>query len=333
MMEERDETRIFGPHYTNEPTTIRKLRAFSADFKHRKPVHVYLSNLAIADEFGCEGVPDNLLSNAMDQLRRLANGIMSPMDAFCEKYEAEGAQHDYAVSVYGTDVVVNTYGSMHKVKFPADGEEEEEEGEEVGGVVREAAELVMAASVQATGYEVVQQVEALRNVYVWEYSVSDVKRVAGEGKETALQMYARVAGAALKCAAERTKEVLREMGVAEEDMLRYVSEHVGKKEGVYFAAVESVGGVQKGVKDISYSAFEEERGGGGELVSVAATVEWLRNVGRLGFASNVLECGPAGEKVGRKVIVQASEGTGLVAVPEANGKIVDGALEEEAFIC
>lgn len=331
MMEERDETRIFGPYYTDETTTISKLRAFFANFKQGKPVHVYLSSLGIADEFGCDGAPDNVISNGMDQLRRLANAITPPMDEFRESIEAEGAQHDYIVSVYGTDVVVNTHGSEHKVKFPED--DGGEEGEDIGGVAREAAELVMKASVQATGYDMGQQVNALKNVYVWDYPVSDVKRVAGEGKEAAIERYARVAGAALKCAAERTKDVLKELGVTEEDMLRYVSEYVGKQEGVCFAAVESVGGVQKGVKNISYSAFEEEREGAGDSVSVAATVECLRNTGRLGFANNLVEAGPAGEKVGKRIIVEASEGTGLLTVPEAEGKLVDGALEENAFVC
>lgn len=339
MIEERGETRIFGPHFSSQPTLLEKVRAMHLQFLRGAPVHVFLTDLFIADEFGCDGLETNTLATAIEQIRLLANSRSPLLQSSATE---DNVLPTHVVQVYGTSATVNVaagYG-LHRVSFSPDNADPDDVD---GAAAQDAANIVQRASVARTGGTIDGKVVPspttpasieMRDVYAWDLPVSEVVRDQPDSTTNSrgLKRYARIAGAVFKVAVQRTKTSLAEIGVDSADFLRYVAEYVGKEQAVWFAAVEGVGGVQKGVRDLSYSAFREDPTERDAVVSVAATVSGLRDCGRLGFSDNVVESGAAGDAVSRRVIVQADAGDGLITKPMTDGNVVEGRLQDDVLV-
>eukprot|EP00803_Ostreobium_quekettii_P002498 evm.model.scf_34EXC.5 EVM.evm.TU.scf_34EXC.5 scf_34EXC:61565-63324(+) len=326
MIEEREERRILGPDYGAEPTLLGKMRAMMRQFLAGRPVWIYLSDLGMADEFGCSGAPVNLLAAATEELRAMANG----RDA---QLAAGGNGEGGAIFVdlpTGRATVVSTDRGFDRVDFPDDDAEEGDEGVVLAQGVADMQQLVFVARTGATLDGMVptgsRAPASMRGVYAWEVTVSQLEASASIGESAAVERYMRIARAAIGAAAQRAKSRLAEIGVEERDIVRFTAEHVGVDRAAMFAAVEGDGGAQRGVSHISYSAFEGE-GVEGDSVSVAATVEVLRDAGVLGFRDNVL----VGGRGGRRLVVGDGE-RGYVTVEDREGAVVEGRLPGGAVV-
>lgn len=332
MIEERGQRGIFGPHYTDKHSLMEKLSAMLADFNAGRSVHFYFSDLGIADEFGCYGLTPNPLADAIAKICQLASSMISPTDVFQQAQHEDGPQHRHVIHVYDSELTVNTKLSSVKLS----------DADEVDGdVAKAAADLLVNASIKVTGADPEGYVNQTAEVYIpkwldryaWEYPASQLVALASTPTQHAgVRRYAKMAGAIVKSAAQRTKSLFAKEGIASEDMLHWVAEFVGKREAALMAAVESDGGVMRGVRDLSYSSFSEDSGDG-EGMSIAATVSDLRDVGRLGWGKNVVESGAAaGPIVNTRLVVQDSTGDAFITIPLAEGTPLDDRLPGDAVV-
>lgn len=335
MIEQRDEYSLFGPHYTEHPTVMDKVTAMLADLNRHIPVKIYLSYLLIADEFTCSGEPGSPLASAVDLLLTLANSYIEPTKTLNLRHETVGEHKVDSINIpdglatveHGIAGAWQSRGDVAVIRCATDTEATNNELAQATADLLQSAAHKKTMGQDPTGRFVSADAPADRDLhgcFAWEYPVTELEQLADtEEINKAVGRYAWLGSVAIKNAAERTKIELAGMGVDEEDMLRWVTDYVGMREGVWFAAVEATGGPQRGVAGISWSMFE---GCGDELLE--GTVEMLREAGRLGFEDNIVIGGMSGS--GTRVLV--SEGNEFVSVPHQEGKIMKGRLPDRAVV-
>lgn len=320
MVEERGQDRLLGSRYVQEESLYDCLRSLHQDFSEGKPVEIYLDSLGIADEFGVEGELGGL-GPATCLLSNLADSAGS----------LRGSREENNARV--KELVVE--GSSVSVRPPGGANDGFKVQGVVGVDVAIKNELLQRLDVEVTrihtdGSNLYNRLRVIGDITgahdTWLREIQGEAVRVGEAGEH----YGWLAWVAAEAMAAWHREALRDMGVPDNETVRWVWEYCGPEEGAMFAAC-GVEGLQIGVRGLGYSGFSESRDSDSDVQSmldVRVTVKQLRRVGRMGYTDNVLRGVPT--VGGRQFVVNRDGGRWVIlGEGEPGAVLVLGKLDDD----
>ncbi|CAM9530625.1 unnamed protein product [Choristocarpus tenellus] len=265
MIDARGQGRIFGSRYhgggLQEGGLLELVEKLHSDYIEGQTVEILLSQLAIADEMGGDG--DTGLMQALNMINKAGAGaegeweiiqsFQCPPYPFPPSYRL-GGWPIKDLMVDGVMISVLRQGCPQSIKV-------------LGAPVDLTAKFLVAGRLQVEYLKL--EMREFEYMVVggfldkWIYNIGGDRMRAGDAGDY-YGWLARVAGEAF---ARWCEEFMRGMGVEEDGMVKWIWNHLGSEAGGRFAAF-GVSGVQRGVRGLGYSGYEEAGGEETGTVSV-----------------------------------------------------------------
>lgn len=365
LIEQRNETRVFGASYTTQKSLYEKVHALQSDFSHGTSVSIYLSSFYVLDDLCYRPTGDTATAVAANKVTSLV-GVFDSLREICNAqhgilFEARQRQPDNqppASSKNNADILnVDVEGRSYRVWEARLGcykaELTKSTDTEALATREELVKLLQAIKKKRLVRPEKDQLDFSRtdiykDTFVKEISVTDLllyerqnsnQKAQSESSKTddtttCIKYYQSLAAMAWYATWHHAKTILPEVDVSASDALRFLYDFMGPDITSRIAAVGCSTVPQRGFKQISYSSFKQTPNDDNSLnrVSLPISAAALRDVGRLSVADNVIKP-PVMTSLDPLIAVEDQTSDSMVAAKFSSELVSKGEIVDQKKIC